>query len=221
VTYFLFWAATAAPGLPLGLRLFGRQPLGWIAGLAIGYTTSCLAFWAVLAAGAASRPALAGAWAAGCVALWAAARFWPWPAAGVWRRGFSPAVGDIWSRRDLTIFAVVVLVAPLLMAGPYRNLGIADASGTRYYRAYFTADFVWHVALTSELGRFEMPPRNPYMAAEPLHYYWTYFLVPAVVTSTGPDAGADVESALDRPERAAWPPRPPSSSSCSPPAPKA
>ena len=64
------------------------------------------------------------------------------------------------------------------MAAPYRNLGGASADGTKHYRAYFTADFVWHVALTSELGRFEMPPRNPYMAREALHYYWTYFLVP-------------------------------------------
>ena len=49
----------------------------------------------------------------------------------------------------------------------------------RYYRAYFTADFVWHMALTAEMARFEMPPRNPYMADRGLNYYWTYFLVPA------------------------------------------
>jgi hypothetical protein len=186
VTYLLFWAAAAAPGLPLGLRLFGRQPLGWVAGLAIGYTATCLAFWAVLATGATTAPVFACAWAAGGAALWTAARLWPWPRAA-----------EAWTRRDLTIFAVVVLVAPLLMAAPYHNLGKADAAGTRYYRAYFTADFVWHVALTSELGRFQMPPRNPYMASEPLHYYWTYFLVPAVVTASGPGAVADVESALE------------------------
>jgi hypothetical protein len=186
MTYLLFWAAAAVPGVPLGLRLFGRQPLGWIAGLGIGYTTSCVAFWLVLAAGLASRPAFAAVWATNCAALWLAARFWPWPLAA-WA----------WTRRDTTIFATVVLLAPLLMAAPYFNLGKADASGTRYYRAYFTADFVWHVALTSELGRFEMPPRNPYMAAEPLHYYWTYFLVPAVVSATGPAAVSDVERALE------------------------
>ena len=48
--------------------------------------------------------------------------------------------------------------------------------GTRWYRAYFTADFVWHTALTAELGRYDSPPRNPYMASQALHYYWTYYL---------------------------------------------
>ena len=186
MTYLLFWTAAAAPGLPIGLRMFGNQPLGWVSGLAIGYTASCLTFWGVLAIGAASGPLFVGAWAAECLALWMAARFWPWT-----------SVARPWSRRDTRAFAAVVLIAPLLMAAPYRNLGVADSSGTRFYRAYFTADFVWHTALTSELGRFEMPPRNPYMASQPLHYYWTYFLVPAVVTSTGPVAVADVESALE------------------------
>ena len=59
---------------------------------------------------------------------------------------------------------------------------LPDAEGGRRYRAYFTADFVWHMALTAEMTRFEMPPRNPYMADRALHYYWTYFLVPAALT---------------------------------------
>ena len=50
---------------------------------------------------------------------------------------------------------------------------------------YFTADFVWHVALTAEITHFEMPPRNPYMADRSLNYYWTYFLVPATLTRRG------------------------------------
>ena len=186
MTYLLFWAAAAVPGVPLGLRLFGRRPLGWISGLAIGYTTSCIAVWGVLTARATSGPIFAGVWAAECIVLWVAARFWPWPAD-------EPS----WTRRDTAMFAAVVLVAPLLMAAPYRSLGAADASGTRHYRAYFTADFVWHVALTSELGRFEMPPRNPYMASEPLHYYWTYFLVPGAVTARGPAVVSNVEQALE------------------------
>ena len=42
------------------------------------------------------------------------------------------------------------------------------------------------MALTSELRRFEMPPVNPYLASKPLHYYWTYFLVPAAITAPAP-----------------------------------
>ena len=49
-------------------------------------------------------------------------------------------------------------------------------------RAYFTADFVWHEALTAELSRWSFPPRNPYMASRPLNYYWAYYLLPAAAT---------------------------------------
>ena len=88
---------------------------------------------------------------------------------------------------------LVLFLVPALMGPPYRNLGARDASGTRYYRAYFTADFVWHTALAAELGKYSMPPRNPYLAPQPVHYYWTYFLWPAVVAhdgSLGHDASA-------------------------------
>ena len=101
-----------------------------------------------------------------------------------------------WTPRDSAALAATLLLVPLLMAAPYRNLGRANAEGTKHYRAYFTADFVWHTALTAELGHFQMPPRNPYMARESLHYYWTYFLVPAAVSSTGPPIMRDVEATL-------------------------
>jgi hypothetical protein len=185
MTYLLFWLLAALPGLPLGMRLFGRQPAGWIAGLALGYTASCLMAWAVIAAHAASAPAFAAAWALESAGLWAAARAWPWAAEA------AP-----WTRRDTVACAAILALAPLIMLAPYRNLGAADRSGTRYYRAYFTADFIWHTALTSELQRFEMPPRNPYMASEPLHYYWTYFLAPAAITAAGPAVVDDVPGAL-------------------------
>ena len=171
--------------MPVGLRLNGRHALGWISGLALGYTTSCLVFWAVIAGGTASGPMFIAAWLLEAVALWLVARFWPWP-----------SEVEPWTRHDTAIFVVVLALAPLLMAAPYRNVGAMDRSGTRYYRAYFTADFVWHMALTSELQRFEIPPRNPYMASEPLHYYWTYFLVPATITAKGPAPVQDVERAL-------------------------
>ena len=36
--------------------------------------------------------------------------------------------------------------------------------------------------LTQELARFEQPPKNPYMFDKPIHYYWTYFVTPAVMS---------------------------------------
>jgi hypothetical protein len=84
------------------------------------------------------------------------------------------------------------MLVPVLMGPPYANLGRADAQGTRYYRAYFTADFLWHSALAFELGRFTLPPRNPYLAPRTMNYYWTYFLLPSATarwsSTTTPDA---------------------------------
>ena len=74
-----------------------------------------------------------------------------------------------------------------------------DAAGNRYYRAYFTADFFWHSALAYELGKFELPPRNPYLAPRVMNYYWTYFLLPSTTARLAPSAdpgGRDVQPFL-------------------------
>jgi hypothetical protein len=54
-------------------------------------------------------------------------------------------------------------VVPAVFVFPYKNLGAQDAQGNRFYRAYFTADFIWHTALTAELMKYDMPPINPYL----------------------------------------------------------
>src|SRR5687767_465986 len=85
------------------------------------------------------------------------------------------------------------------MGPPYANLGRSDETGNRYYRAYFTADFLWHSALAYEMGKFSLPPRNPYMTPRPMNYYWTYFLLPASVAHVAPPtlpALADVQRVL-------------------------
>jgi hypothetical protein len=152
----------------------------------VGYATTSLLFWAVIAAGIASPVAFAAAWLVECALLHAASSAIRSPAVAL----------RPWTPRDTVALSATLLLVPALMGAPYKNLGAADAEGRTYYRAYFTADFVWHMALTSELGRFEMPPRNPYMAQSGLNYYWTYFLVPAAVTSDGPAAVQNVEAAL-------------------------
>ena len=186
VAYVLCWVVLCAPGVPLGVRALGRGPTGLLAGAALGYTATALAWWAVIEAGATTRLMFLLAWVIAATALGAATVAWP--------RRLQPASS---SRRDLAAFGAVLLLVPVLMGPPYRNLGHADAEGRRYYRAYFTADFVWHMALTAELSRFEMPPRNPYMADRPLTYYWTYFVVPATVSEIGPGPIRHVEEALE------------------------
>jgi hypothetical protein len=184
--YVAFWAAAALPGVPLGRALFGKTPAGTIVGLAVGYACSCLICWALIRAGMMGPGAVATAWVAEVMVLVAAARAIGGPVVAV----------PSWTTRDSSALALTLLLVPVLMAAPYRNLGRAGEDGTKHYRAYFTADFVWHAALAQEVGRFEMPPRNPYMASEPLHYYWTYFLVPSTVASVGPPVLRDVEPVL-------------------------
>ncbi len=186
LVYAPFWLLAALPGVPLGRALTGRHPFGWVAGLAAGYATTCLMVWALIASGLIGTGALAVAWAIEAAALWFAARRikTPWVTLPEWTPGDRVAVG------------AVLLMVVALMALPYRHLGAVDEGGSKRYRAYFTADFVWHMALTSEMSRFEMPPKNPYLAREPLHYYWTYFLVPAAVSAVGPAPVGDVEGDL-------------------------
>jgi hypothetical protein len=187
VAYVGCWIAVCAPGVPLGIRILGRGAAGLVAGTALGYATTALAWWAVIASHVPSPMAFGAAWAAGAALLAIAAAAWRAPA----------HFERTWTRRDTAAFCLVLALVPLLMAGPFHNLGYRDSEGRRYYRAYFTADFVWHMALTAELSRFEMPPRNPYMAERPLVYYWAYFIVPATLHAIGPRALGDVEAVLE------------------------
>jgi hypothetical protein len=185
--YTLIYVGAAAPGLPLGWALFGRRHgAGWIGGLLIGYGATQLALWAPIAARFPPRFSFLIAWAAVSVAMVA------W---GLSIRG--PLVSmPAWTRADTRGIVLAALLAPALMVLPYRHIGAPDAQGNRSYRAYFTADFFWHTALAAELGKFSMPPRNPYLAPRPIHYYWAYFMLPAVVAQEGPAPLRDVQSSL-------------------------
>jgi hypothetical protein len=102
----------------------------------------------------------------------------------------------VWGRADARALLLLLLLVPAVFVLPFRNLGAQDADGNRFYRAYFTADFIWHTALTAELTKYEMPPINPYLGDRTIQYYWTYFLVPAVIANEGPPPLRDVETVL-------------------------
>ena len=175
--YLLVYAAATVPGWPIGFALFGkRHPAAWISGGLIGYGITALALWVPIAARHPSPLLFVAAWGAAAIASW-----------GLLSSRREPAV-DLprWNERATVSLCAVVLLVPLLVARPYGRIGSSDAEGNKRYRAYFTADFVWHEALTAELARFSSPPRNPYLAGRSLHYYWAYFLLPAVVTGAGP-----------------------------------
>lgn len=191
VLYALLFAAAVAPGLPLGVALFGpRHPAAWAGGALLGYGLTQLALWAVIVSGLASAVAFVLAWVFLLGATTVLSRS---------LRGRPAIPAPAWGSADVRALLLVLLLVPVLMGLTYRNLGREDAEGNRYYRAYFTADFLWHSALADELGKFSLPPRNPYLAPRPMNYYWTYFLLPSSVarlTSTPASAEIRVEQCL-------------------------
>ena len=185
--YALVYVMALAPGLPIGFALFGRRhAAGWVLGCALGYFFTSLAVWAVIAAGHPSAAWFVAAWGTAFAAAWTAVRPVRGPLLQVAR----------WTRRDTTALLAALLLAAAIAIPPFARLGAADAQGNRYYRAYFTADFVWHMAVTAEIRKFAMPPRNMFMPHRPLHYYWGYFLVPGAASGAGIRPLADIETDL-------------------------
>lgn len=205
LAYAVIFALALAPGWPIGWRLFGRRHAGgWIVGAAAGYFLTSLALWAAIALHVAGRAGFIAAWFAAMGMGFAISRTVRTPSATPPMR--EPPVelpGDVgqtehavWMRRDTAALLLLLLIVPALAGPPFARLGERDAEGNRYYRAYFTADFVWHMAVTSELDKFSMPPRNMFMPNRPLNYYWAYYLLPAAVSGSAPGPLGDVENNL-------------------------
>jgi len=171
--YGLVFAAATMPGWPIGRRLFGSHPAAWISGAILGYGLTAVALWLPVAVGLAWWLPLLLAWTLLTGGLW------------LWLPARPMHLVDLpeWSDRVSSALVVLLLVVVVLAGWPYARVGELDAKGQRRYRAYFTADFVWHEALSAELSRFTSPPRNPYMADEPLRYYWLHFRLPATLAA--------------------------------------
>ena len=160
-----------APGLPIGFWLFGRaHAAGWIAGALIGYGLSALVLWVPADLHLTSRAWLPAVWGATSAATFTFFR----SAQGLVQL---PA----WDRTDTVALLCTLLIVPILLAGPFSRVGAPDSQNNRRYRAYFTADFLWHVALTAELTKVDPPIRNPYLERRALNYYWSYFVPPAML----------------------------------------
>ena len=201
LAYVPLYVLATLPGWPLGRVLFGRHPASWVFGALAGYGLTCLAFWAVIAAGIPSAMTFVLAWAVVSAARGRSASGDRCKAGSPRCEGRSREGGPLvelppWTAHDARILVFLLLLVPAVFVFPYKNLGAQDAHGNRFYRAYFTADFIWHTALTAELMKYDMPPINPYLGDRTIQYYWTYFVVPAVVAQEGPGGLNDVELAL-------------------------
>jgi hypothetical protein len=183
--YIVLYGLATVPGWPIGQALFGRHPAAWVTGALAGYGLTALTLWAVIAIGFPGAITFSLAWALCTAMSWLLLRH---------RGPFIelPAV----PARDLRALILLVWLVPAVFVLPYKNLGARDIWGDRFYRAYFTADFFLHTALAAELTKYDMPPQTPYGGGGTLQYYWSYFLLPAVVAQEGPSGLAEVETCL-------------------------
>jgi hypothetical protein len=165
----LLWFAL--PGIVFARRLYGSQPGSMAAALLVGpawgYVLSSLGLLALWALGTRHFALLMLAPILGSLAALPARRL-----AGAFSL-------PRFTRADLAACALVLLAVPVIVGRPFAHVGIELPEG-RAYRAYFTADFVWGVAVVAELAKGDMPPQNPYHVNDPLRYYWLMHLLPGV-----------------------------------------
>jgi len=148
--YAVLYVLAKPPGGRAGFAPSGKKhAAGWISGALIGYAITAFTLWAVIKIGLAGALGFSAAW------LIVTAAMWLW----LGRRISAPLVRlPTWTRRDTLALVVTLALVPILVAPAFNNVGKTDAGGRQMYRAYFTADVLWHAALTNELARFEMPP---------------------------------------------------------------
>ena len=174
----IWWAM---PGVVLARRLYGRQPGGWAAALLAGPV------WGY----ALSSLVLLGFWVAG-VRNFSWLMLAPLPAAVlVWpaRRLANTLTVPAFTRREIAAWAFVILTIVAIVGRPYARIGSEVPEG-RAYRAYFTADFVWAMAIVAEVSKGDVLPKNPYYNNDSLHYYWLMHLLPAVEYHSAPKASS-------------------------------
>ena len=77
--------------------------------------------------------------------------------------------------------AVLAIATP-----PFARIGAADARGDKVTAPTSRPTSCGTQRLPRSSGKFTMPPRNPYLASQAIHYYWGYFLMPATVAQLAP-----------------------------------
>ncbi len=76
--------------------------------------------------------------------------------------------------------ALFGLLITVLLSIPYSKVGLLTEHGYAY-NAYFSGDFLKHVAVTAELLHGKIPPDNPFYKGVILHYYWMFYLFPSMI----------------------------------------
>lgn len=161
--------AFVLPGIAIARAIAGPA-LGWLIPLAFG----------PMLGQALASLALTGVWAAGGRGIWVVLAAPLLVAAvivparrlqGRWRL---PATAP----GDRVALAALLMIVPVIVGLPFAHLGEITADG-QFYRAYFTADYVWRRAVVAELAKGAFLPVNPYFHSDTLHYYWMPHLLTA------------------------------------------
>jgi hypothetical protein len=178
----------ALPGVAVARYTLGpREPSGiaaWLLGPAIGFGISVFGLLLL--------------WAAG-VQNWLAIFFAPgatWFVALVARKFGGPALRiPAFDRRDVAAATLVLVIVPMITWAPYDHVREPVPDGEAY-RAYFTADFIWAMTVTSQIAKGDVPPANPFLTDAPLRYYWMSHLLSGAVYRNLRGAGVTAEQVI-------------------------
>jgi hypothetical protein len=166
-----FTLVCAAPGVVLVRRLYRHATDRWLFALLVGpawgYALTSLTLLGLWTAGV-RRPV----WFLLAAGLTSVVCGLARPLTGALR---VPALG----RRDVAAVCLALLLVPAVVGRPFSRVGERQPDGEAW-RAYFTADFVWAMAVVSEVSKGDVPPKNPYRLDSGLHYYWLAHLVPSI-----------------------------------------
>jgi hypothetical protein len=172
----------AWPGVMIARRLYDAQRGHWLAPLLVGPV------WGF----AATSLVLLALWIAGVRATFVLALA-PLGAALLvipcrWLQG--ALVAPLYDRRDAAAVLLVLMIVPAVVARPYSRVGEMRPEG-KAYRAYFIADFEWAMAVAEEVSKGDVPPKNPFLAGDQLHYYWLASLASAIEHRAIPQAAIE------------------------------
>ena len=166
-----FTVLCAVPGVVLARRLYHDATTSWLFALLIGgawgYAFSSLMLLAMWLAGV-RRPIWLAL--APVVITLVCSRVRPIT---------SPLRVPMLGKRDVAAVCLTLLMVPAIVGRPYARVGEMLPDG-QAWRAYFTADFVWAMAVVSEVSKGDVPPQNPYRVGAALHYYWLAHLIPSI-----------------------------------------
>ena len=88
-------------------------------------------------------------------------------------------VAPAFRSRDIVAVCLLIALVPAIVGRPFSRVGETLPDGGKAYRAYFTADFIWRMAVAAELAKGDVPPVNPFYRGDRLNYYWLAHLLPA------------------------------------------